>query len=88
MFAIPLADVKWTKDGGSLPSKHKVNGTNLVLSEDSGTSDSGRYLCAATNPLGRDASYSVITLTGELTLYTLTSVFILSTLFSLHFLRC
>ena len=65
MFAIPVANVKWTKDGRSLPGKHKINGTDLVLSEESGTSDSGRYVCVARNPLGRDSSWSDITYIGE-----------------------
>ncbi|KAL9986930.1 hypothetical protein ACROYT_G001147 [Oculina patagonica] len=59
--AIPVAKVTWTKNGGPIHSKHKINGTDLVLSEESGISDSGRYACAATNPLGRDAASSDIT---------------------------
>lgn len=78
MHAIPLAKVTWTKNGGALPSKHKINGTDLVLSEDSSTSDSGRYTCTATNSLGRDAAYSVITYLGEF------SIFLLNEHFSSH----
>lgn len=65
MKAIPVAKVTWTKDGGPIHDKHKVNGTNLVLSEQSGISDSGRYVCIATNPLGRDSAFSDITFIGK-----------------------
>ena len=64
--AIPVAEVTWTKDGGPIHSRHKINGTDLVLSEESGTTDSGRYRCSATNPLGRDAASSLITFLSEL----------------------
>ena len=63
--AIPLATVTWTFDMGSLPRKHETNGTNLVLSDKSDTSDSGRYQCIARNPLGRDSSWSEVTFLGE-----------------------
>ncbi|XP_068741513.1 hemicentin-1-like isoform X2 [Montipora capricornis] len=59
--AIPLATVTWTFGMGSLPRKHQTNGTNLVLSDKSDTSDSGRYQCIARNPLGRDSSWSDVT---------------------------
>lgn len=60
-----MAKVTWTKNGGPIHSKHKINGTDLVLSDESSISDSGRYACAATNPLGRDAASSDITFIGE-----------------------
>ena len=63
--AIPVAKVTWTKNGGPIHSKHTIDGTDLVLNEDSGISDSGRYVCTATNPLGRDAASSDITFIGE-----------------------
>ena len=65
MFAIPLAKVVWTHNGGPLPSKHQIIGTDLVTSEESDTSDSGRYSCAATNRLGKDASWSDVTFIGR-----------------------
>ena len=61
-----MAKVTWTKNGGPIHARHSVNGTNLVLSEQSGISDSGRYACTATNPLGRDSAFSDITFVGEL----------------------
>ena len=67
VFAIPAATVKWTLNGRLLQSLQQQSGTDLVLSEDSAKSDSGRYSCAATNPLGRDASWSDVTFIGELT---------------------
>ena len=51
-----------------MSSKHKQSGTDLVLSNESGSSDSGRYRCTARNRLGRDSSYSVVTFLGELIL--------------------
>ena len=63
--AIPVAKVTWTKNGGPIYAKHSVNGTNLVLSEQSGISDSGRYACTARNLLGRDSAFSDITFIGE-----------------------
>ena len=67
VFAIPVAKVTWTFNGGPLPSKHQQSGSDLVLSENSAKSDSGRYSCAATNPMGRDASWSDVTFIGEFT---------------------
>ena len=67
VFAIPVAKVQWTFNGVRLPSKHQQIATDLVLSEDSEKSDSGRYSCAATNPMGRDASWSDVTFIGEFT---------------------
>ena len=63
--AIPVAKVTWTKNGGPIHAKHSVNGTNLVLSEQSGISDSGRYACIARNLLGRDSASSDITFIGK-----------------------
>ena len=63
--AIPVAKVTWTKNGGPILAKHSVNGTNLVLSEQSGTSDSGSYACTARNPLGKDSAFSDITFIGK-----------------------
>lgn len=65
MKAIPVAKVTWTKNGGPIRAKHSINGTNLVLSEQSGISESGRYVCTATNPLGRDSAFSDITFIGK-----------------------
>ena len=77
MFAIPLAKVVWTHNGGPLPSKHQISGTDLVTSAESDTSDSGRYSCAATNRLGKDASWSDVTFMGRflsLVSYTITQL--------------
>lgn len=63
--AIPVAKVTWTKNGGPIHAKHSVNGTNLVLSEQSDISDSGRYACTARNPLGKDSASSDITFIGK-----------------------
>ena len=63
--AIPVAKVTWTKNRGPIHAKHSVNGTNLVLSEQSGISDSGRYACTARNLLGRDSAFSDIIFIGE-----------------------
>lgn len=63
---MPLATVTWTYNEKTLPSKHRQIGTDLVLSNESDSSDSGRYQCTARNRLGRDASYSVVTFVGKL----------------------
>ena len=63
--AIPVAKVTWTKNGGPIHAKHSLNGTNLVLSEQSDISDSGRYACTARNPLGKDSAFSDITFVGK-----------------------
>ena len=72
--AIPLAKIQWTHNGGLVQSKHQtlqskgqrdfLYDSALVL-EDSDTSHSGRYTCAATNPLGRDAAWSTVAFIGE-----------------------
>lgn len=63
---MPLATVTWTYNGGTISSKHQQSGTDLVLSNESDSSDSGRYKCTARNRLGRDASYSDVTFVGKL----------------------
>ena len=63
--AIPVAKVTWTKNGGPIHAKHSLNGTNLVFSEQSDISDSGRYACTARNPLGKDSAFSDITFVGK-----------------------
>ncbi|KAJ7390038.1 hypothetical protein OS493_027563 [Desmophyllum pertusum] len=59
--AFPKADITWQKVDGQLPigrTKQEANGTLLI--RDASAEDSGTYLCAAANELGRDqVNYTV-----------------------------
>lgn len=69
VFAIPLAKVQWTFNGGLLQSKHQTVNNDLVLSEESDLSDAGRYGCSASNPLGNDRASSNVVFLGKCSLY-------------------
>ena len=68
VFAIPLAKVQWTFNGGLLQSKHQTVNNDLVLSEESDLSDAGRYGCSASNPLGNDRAWSNVVFLGKCSL--------------------